>query len=398
VFLSSVAMSQWKVLGSSVVINTLVKGTLKSLGVLMLELGSRGIDTAAASWVPAIAYTLFAILSSPVAKLAGLISHRGMAALGGIVIVLGVLLSAFPHLPNLYLGLGVALGTGGCMCSITGVLEINKQFTGSSRGLAHGFSLAGNTVGGLVLPGLIALLMEGWGYKGALLILAGILLHIIPVSLFYSSRKDSQVVNTAESKSENKKVFKNPRLWFCIFSMASTTVGYTNFGLYLPLHLHTYLGFTKTVSASYISIFALGDLSGRLTGPALSDKFSPRWMWYCGGLIGAGSAMLCISICVDGFIIGGLTLLAGLFSGVMVGVYPALLSDELGAENLSITYPLSQTMAGLLNLAGPPLLGMLATVLETSYVMLVLGVSLIVGSLPLAVASIVMHFRASSIG
>ena len=29
-------------------------------------------------------------------------------------------------------------------------------------------------------------------------------------------------------------------------------------------------------------------------------------------------------------------------SGVMVGVYPALLSDELGAENLAVTYPLSQ--------------------------------------------------------
>jgi len=61
-------MSQWKVLLATVVTNSLVKGTLKSLGVLMLELGSRGVNTASASWVPAIAYTLFAVLSSPVAK------------------------------------------------------------------------------------------------------------------------------------------------------------------------------------------------------------------------------------------------------------------------------------------------------------------------------------------
>ena len=49
-------------------------------------------------------------------------------------------------------------------------------------------------------------------------------------------------------------------------------------------------------------------------------------------------------------------MLAGLGSGVMVGVYPSLLSDELGAEQLSHTYPVSLTLAGLLNLAGPPAL------------------------------------------
>ena len=107
--------------------------------------------------------------------------------------------------------------------------------------------------------------------------------------------------------------------------------------------------------------------------------------------------MLCIALAVDAVIIGALTMLAGFFSGVMVGVYPALLSDELGAENLSVTYPLSQTMAGVLNLAGPPLLGLIATMLETSYVMLLLGCSLIIGSLPLLISSTVMHCKAASI-
>jgi len=82
-------------------------------------------------------------------------------------------------------------------------------------------------------------------------------------------------------------------------------------------------------------------------------------------------------------------LVAGLLSGVMVGTYPALLSDELGAENLAVTYPLSQTLAGLLNLAGPPLLGLLASRVDTSTVMLVLGASLVSGAAPLALASII---------
>ena len=106
-------------------------------------------------------------------------SHQVMSIAGCVIIVLGVIISAFPFLPNLYIGLGVFLGTGGCLCAISGVLEINKRFTGSSRGLAHGFSLAGNTVGGLVLPALIAVMMDRYGYTGALLLLSAVILNII---------------------------------------------------------------------------------------------------------------------------------------------------------------------------------------------------------------------------
>ena len=62
------AMVAYKVLVATVIINCLVKGTLKSLGVLMLELSSLGVSTQTAAWIPAIAYTLFAVMSTPVAK------------------------------------------------------------------------------------------------------------------------------------------------------------------------------------------------------------------------------------------------------------------------------------------------------------------------------------------
>ena len=157
----------------------------------------------------------------------------------------GFLLAASSSsLPLLYLGLGGALGTGGCLASITGVLEINKRFTGTRRGLAHGWSLAGNTLGGLLLPGSMALLFEHWGRAGALAIHSAILLNTLPAALFYSG----QVVKVEEREEggsggrKEGKVWSNPRFWFCIFSMASTTIGYTNFGLYLPLHLTGSLG------------------------------------------------------------------------------------------------------------------------------------------------------------
>ena len=321
-----------------------------------------------------------------------------MSLLGCVLIVSGVLLSSWPLLHNLYIGLGLLLGTGGCVCAITGVLQINRQFTGSDRGLAHGFSLAGNTLGGLLLPGLIAVLTESYSYTGAMVILASILLNIVPASLVFSNRvaktnpdpdPETRDNNNTEEQQGGKGIYSNPRLWFCIFSMASTTVGYTNFGLYLPLHLHGAFGLGTGAAASFISVFSVGDLLGRVSGPALSDKLAPRWAWYCGGLAGAGLAMILVSLASAPVTAGGLTLVAGLCSGVMVGVYPALLADELGPDNLSLTYPLSQTLAGLLNLGGPPLLGLLASLVSTHVVMIVLGASLIVGSVPLTLSSLV---------
>ena len=323
-----------------------------------------------------------------------------MSLLGCGLIVSGVLLSSWPHLYNLYIGLGLLLGSGGCVCAITGVLQINRQFTGSDRGLAHGFSLAGNTLGGLLLPGLIAVLTQSYSYTGAMVILAAIILNIVPASLVFSNKVVKNNPNSDPDTSDNnntegqegqgsKSIYSNPRLWFCIFSMASTTVGYTNFGLYLPLHLHSAFGLGTGAAASFISVFSVGDLLGRVSGPALSDRLAPRWAWYCGGLAGAGLSMILMSLAPDPITAGGLTLVAGLCSGVMVGVYPALLADELGPDNLSLTYPLSQTLAGLLNLGGLPLLGLLASLVSTHVVMLVLGASLIIGSVPLTLSSIV---------
>jgi len=383
---------EWFVLAASVVINCLMKGSLKSLGVVLEQLNRQGIDPSKSSWIPAIGYTLFACLSTPVARLPSILAPRWIAALGGAIASIGFLLAAVTSsLPLLYLGLGGALGSGGCLATIIGVLEINKRFTGKRRGLAHGWSLAGNTLGGLLLPGSLALLFDQWGRAGALAIHSAVLLNIVPATLFYSSH-----VVTVEEREEERtertnqgKVWSNPRFWFCIFSMASTTIGYTNFGLYLPLHLTSCLGLSPTTAASFLSLFALGDLTGRLTGPALSDRAPPRWLWYCAALAGAGVAIAMVSTLSGLVEVAAAILVAGLLSGVMVGTYPALLSDELGAENLAVTYPLSQTLAGLLNLAGPPLLGLLASRVDTSTVMLVLGASLVSGAAPLALASII---------
>ena len=99
-----------------------------------------------------------------------------------------------------------------------------------------------------------------------MLVLASLLLNILPASLLYSAHPPrtqdpapAPVEERAGELSCDKaaSIYRSPRLWCCIFSMASTTVGYTNFGLYLPLHLHSALGLSTTQAATFISVFAV---------------------------------------------------------------------------------------------------------------------------------------------
>jgi MFS family permease len=59
----------------------------------------------------------------------------------------------------------------------------DRKFKTKNLGLAHGLSLAGNTLGGLIIPVVFAYLLDSWGYSGALLLSAAILLHTVPASL-----------------------------------------------------------------------------------------------------------------------------------------------------------------------------------------------------------------------
>ena len=88
---------EWLVLGASVLINCLIKGSLKSLGVVLEELNRHGIDPSQSAWIPAIAYTLFACLSTPVARLPRIFPPRWVVVLGGLMASMGQCHLTHPH-------------------------------------------------------------------------------------------------------------------------------------------------------------------------------------------------------------------------------------------------------------------------------------------------------------
>ena len=81
--------------------------------------------------------------------------------------------------------------------------------------------------------------------------------------------------------------------------MATTAIGYTNYGLYLPLHLNSTLGLNSQEAAVYLSIFSTGDFVGRVCGPFLSDKYGKRWVWYSASLVLTGTVIMILALHVE---------------------------------------------------------------------------------------------------
>jgi MFS family permease len=152
--------------------------------------GSFGILTAywnqAYGWTqaqmaPALSvFLLCATASVPLVGLAvdrfgsRLVAIFGMAAFAA-VLAAGALLHAMPSLYLFY----AALGLVGAFTNPVVYLRAISQWFDRQRGLALGVAITGQGLGGAALPNVIVRIAERYGWRAALLILAGVLLFVL---------------------------------------------------------------------------------------------------------------------------------------------------------------------------------------------------------------------------
>ncbi|XP_037937310.1 uncharacterized protein LOC119671945 [Teleopsis dalmanni] len=104
-------------------------------------------------------------------------SYRKVAIAGSLLCGLGLALTSpannMAHILSTYSvinGIGVGLATSAAF------VALNHYFK-HKRGQAVGLSMAGTAMGMLIMPQLVRILLEGFGFRGAILILAGVALH-----------------------------------------------------------------------------------------------------------------------------------------------------------------------------------------------------------------------------
>ena len=178
----------------------------------------------------------------------------------------------------------------GAMMVFNPATTVIQTFFVKKRGLANGVSMVGTSIAIFVWPPVIQWLMDEFGWRGALLLKAAMLLHGVPLALLYTERqrhateeKDIKPANVECSSSENKtnlrkislklkrlclnssgfKIWKN--LGFvlqtlCYFCISFTYYLYLNF---IPVRALS-IGIDKYRAAFLISVYGIANAFARV--------------------------------------------------------------------------------------------------------------------------------------
>ncbi|XP_060515775.1 monocarboxylate transporter 13 isoform X2 [Cylas formicarius] len=176
----------WLVLFGATLVNILVPGTVKSFGVLFVEfLEAFEATPSQGMWIPALCYFLYSSLGPVSSILSVAWSYRIVTFIGGACAAGGMILSFWAtSLPILYFTYGVLVGCGAGLSFPPTVYIVTSYFV-KLRGVANGICISGSAFGSILLPPLLRIILETYGYRGAVLLMGGITLNVFVAALFY---------------------------------------------------------------------------------------------------------------------------------------------------------------------------------------------------------------------
>lgn len=201
-----------------------------------------------------------------------------------------------------------------------------------------------------------------------------------------STFRKSPEKTSKKSQENNPKFFdlsllKDPIYLVILISNSTNAVSYTNFVILLPAYAIS-LGYPPNESSLLLSVVSILDLIGRIGGSALSDKkFIPKHWYFVGGLVVSGISLAVLPMANSYKMLAFWCALFGLASGVYVGVTAVIMADMLGTEKLTSSYGISLFVNGILQLIGPPCVGLIFQFIHTyGPIFSILGIVLIAGA------------------
>ncbi len=202
------------------------------------------------AWVGSSSYCVLCLGLTVVNVLLPRLGYRAVSCLGSLLFGAGLLLSSIaPNLPVLFLTYGLMFGIGSSMVNFSGVL-ILPNFFKYRRGLAFGISLSGHGIGALPMGYLTEYLIEEFGLRIALRLMALFALPLFAGSLVYGSATvlskkenlEDKPRSVVVKKSSSESVWKNKAVLAHSLAMAVNAFGY-----YVPaVHLVRYRMYKRT--------------------------------------------------------------------------------------------------------------------------------------------------------
>ncbi|XP_042870258.1 monocarboxylate transporter 12-like isoform X2 [Penaeus japonicus] len=379
----------WVVVFTVFLVNVLVAGYVKSFGILYILILESFPDAsgAAAGWILGLLVGCRGLLAAVMGAFTVLVGPRACVILGALFVTVG-LLAAVPAASIVHIAftLGALVGVGLCMSETPGYLAVTDYFQ-EKRSLANGFRAAGNPLGGVLFSPLVVALHQHFGLRGALVIMAGIMLHMAvfgalmrPFQIhqkliqaeFWNDNAhrntssmsiSQQQVSASSQKAKKKKplnfhILKNPAYLVYLVMVMCVNVALPNALLYTPVYGKSIglSAYENSVIASYTS--ACDFVMRLLCGWTTSLNLYQTHHGLITGLVVGGIGCLLIPLCNSMWqLLGAATLLSFCmaFFWTLINV---LLADHFGGEAMASTWGFFRMTQGVCSFLYPSLLGL----------------------------------------
>ncbi|KAM8954778.1 monocarboxylate transporter 11 [Lycaon pictus] len=360
----------WVVAAAAFAVNGLSYGLLRSLGLALPDLAEHfDRNTQDTAWVSALALAVQQAASPVGSALSTRWGARPVVMVGGVLTSLGFVFSAFARsLLHLYLGLGVLAGSGWALVFAPALGTLSRYFS-RRRVLAVGLALTGNGASSLLLAPTLQLLLDTYGWRGALLLLSAVTLHLAPCGALLRPLVlpgDPSARPRGPLAAFGLDLFA--RRAFLVFALGTALVGGGYFVPYVHLAPHALdRGLGGYGAALVVAVAAVGDAGARLVSGWLADQgWVPLSRLLAGfgaltglGLLAVGLAPLLGSPegCEGPLLAaaGAYGLSAGSYAPLVFGVLPGL----VGLGGVVQATGLVMMLMSLGGLLGPPLSGFL---------------------------------------
>ncbi|XP_034944405.1 monocarboxylate transporter 13-like isoform X2 [Chelonus insularis] len=202
----------WVIVAASFMCNVVVDGIIFSFGVFLNHISDAFQVPKSSVAVAGSLQTGFYLMAGPfVSALANRYGFRLVAIAGSFISCLAFVLSFFStSIEYLYFSYGLIGGIGAGLIYVPAVITAGFYFE-RWRALATGIAVCGSGIGAFVLAPVTDLLIKHFGWRQALLIQAGMLLHCAIFGAMFRPLKPSRIkVKKSEVAQENLTEIKSP--------------------------------------------------------------------------------------------------------------------------------------------------------------------------------------------